>query len=126
MLSFFTRGSFAKTESYLNQLARLNLQNVLAKSGQRGVAALAHATPVDTGLAASSWDYKVTGSSSSFEIYWFNTDVESGFQVAVALRFGHGTGTGGYISGRNYVTPAITPVFDQIEADIRKAVTSIR
>jgi hypothetical protein len=126
VLSFFAKGSFARTESYLRALSNLNLEQVLARSGARGVAALASATPRDSGLAANSWAYKVEGSTSSFSIYWYNTDVESGFPVAVMIKYGHGTGTGGYVPGRNYVTPAIVPVFDQIEADIRKAVTSIR
>lgn len=123
---FFIKGTFSKTESYLNGLLHLNFQKILARSGERGVAALASVTPIETGLAAGSWAYKITGNLNSFEIIWYNTDIESGFPVALMLRYGHGTGTGGYVQGRNYVTPAIQPIFDQIEADIRKAVTSIR
>lgn len=124
--SFFTKGSYSKTESYLTGLLRLNFQNVLAKSGERGAQALASATPVDSGLAQNSWDYKVNGNLSSFEIIWFNNDVENGFPVVLALRHGYGTGTGGYVQGRNFITPAIEPIFKQIEADIRRAVTQIR
>ena len=123
--SFFTKGSWSKTESFLNGLLHLHLQDVVAKGGQRGVDALAAATPVDTGLASNSWAYKVTGNASSFEVVWYTTDIESGFPVAIALRYGHGTGTGGYVAGRNYISPAIQPIFDQIEADIRRAVSQI-
>ena len=124
--SFFTKGTWKNTESYLTGLLHLNFQQVLAKSGQRGVEALASVTPRDSGLAASSWSYEIKGDLSSFEIYWFNTDIEGGFPVAFALRYGHGTGTGGYIPPNNFVSPAIRPIFDQIEADIRKAVSQIR
>ena len=124
--SFFSSGSYRNTESYLTKLLHLNFEQILAKSGERGVQALAGATPIDTSLAAHSWDYAVNGSFSSFEIIWFNTDIEGGFPVALMLRYGHGTGTGGYVQGRNFISPAIQPVFKQIEADIRKAVASIR
>jgi hypothetical protein len=107
-------------------LANLNFQHVLARSGARGVQALASATPVDSGLSSRSWDYAIEGTRNSFTIFWFNRDVENGFKVALRLQYGYGTGTGGFVPGRDYINPAIRPVFDQIEADIRKAVTSIR
>lgn len=123
--SFFTQGSWASTTSWLTRLANMKFQNILAKNGQRGVDALASATPVETGLAQRSWAYRVEQGGSSFEIYWYTTDIENGFPVAIALRYGYATGTGGYVAGRNYISPAIQPIFDQIEADIRKAVTSL-
>lgn len=121
---FFTRGSWNSTTSWLQRLSNLNLSSVLAKSGQRGVEALEAATPVETGLAARSWTYDIEQGRDSFAIYWRTTDIEEGFPVAIALRYGYATGTGGYVAGRNYISPAIQPIFDQIEADIRKAVTS--
>lgn len=122
--SFFTKGSWASTTSWLERLSQLRLDAVLAKSGQKGVDALASATPVDTGLAARSWSYSVEHGAGYFAIYWFTTDIEEGFPVAIRLRYGYATGTGGYVAGRNYISPAIQPIFDQIEADIRRAVTS--
>lgn len=124
--SFTNTGSFAKTQSYLQALLRLDFAAILERNGQRGVTALAAATPVESGRAAHSWRFKVEKGASSCSIFWYNTDVENGFQVAIRLQLGYGTGTGGYVAGRDYINPAMRPVFDAIEADIRKAVTSIR
>jgi hypothetical protein len=88
------------------------------------VRALSSATPKDTGRAAISWTFEIKKSSSSIEIGWKNTDVEGGFPVALMIQYGHGTGTGGYISGRDYINPAMRPVFDQIAETVWKAVTS--
>lgn len=90
------------------------------------MSALARATPIDTGLAAHSWTYEVQGDSSFCTISWRNTDVESGFPVAIALQFGYATGTGGYVAGRDYINPAMRPIFDQIERRVLKAVNSAR
>jgi hypothetical protein len=89
-----------------------------------GAAALANATPTDTGLAAGSWDYRIERSRASCSITWTNSDVESGFPVSIMLQYGYSTGTGGYVQGRDYINPAMRPVFDQIEEAVRKAVTS--
>lgn len=89
-----------------------------------GIGALAAATPHDSGLAASSWGYKVENSSGGVSISWTNTDVEGGFPVAIMLQYGHGTGTGGYVAGRDYINPAMKPIFDKIADRVWKAVTS--
>ena len=82
------------------------------------------ATPKDSGLSAGSWDYTVEQTRSSATITWINTDVEGGFPVAIMLQYGHGTGTGGYVAGRDYINPAMRPIFDQIAESVWKAVTS--
>lgn len=119
-------GSFNGTRSYLRALTRLDLPGILNASGPAGVAALAKATPVESGRASQSWEYEVVGDNQFCTISWFNTDVESGFPVAVALQFGYATGTGGYVAGRDYINPAMRPIFDQIEARVLKAVNSAR
>lgn len=126
MFNLSSNGSFTGTESYLRALTGLNIAKILASSGQLGVNALSRATPRDSGLGASSWTYQVRAGKSSCEIVWRNTDIESGFPVAIMLQYGYATGTGGYVQGRDYINPAMRPVFDKIEADIRRAVTSIR
>jgi len=88
------------------------------------VAALASATPSDSGLAAASWGYEVSSKGGSHSITWTNTDVESGFPVAIMLQFGYATGTGGYVAGRDYINPAMRPIFDQIAYKVWRAVTS--
>jgi hypothetical protein len=122
MAELIVRGSYAKTESWLNKLAKGDLASTLDSLGRRGVAALASATPADSGLTARSWNYRVKRNSRSVTIEWYNTNVVNGFPVAIGLQYGHGTGTGGYIVGRDYINPAIKPVFDDIEKAIERAV----
>jgi len=117
-------GSFAKTESFLKSMAKLNIADILNKFGNEGVTALSTMTPKDTGRAATSWGFTVEHSNTSAAIYWTNTDLENGFPVAVMIQYGHGTGTGGYVQGRDYINPAIRPIFDKIAAEVWKAVTS--
>jgi len=92
--------------------------------GQRGVDALANATPVDSGETANSWTYEVIRKHGYFSIVWSNTHVVEGRPIAILLQYGHATGTGGYVAGRDYINPAIRPIFDQIAADVWKVVTS--
>jgi hypothetical protein len=117
-------GSFDKTTAKLQRLAKLDITGILRANGEEGVKALARATPVETGLAADSWDFEVSGSGGVYEIAWTNVDVEHGFKVVIMLQYGHATGTGGYVQGRDFINPAIKPVFDQIANTVWKAVTS--
>lgn len=121
---FRVRGSFKNTESFLKSMTKLDIPGILASCGQEGVNALEHATPIDSGLAAHSWTYEVTNSGGSYSIAWMNTDVENGFRVVIMLQYGHGTGTGGWVAGRDFINPAIKPVFDKIANKVWKAVTS--
>jgi hypothetical protein len=88
-----------------------------------GVSALSSATPKETGLAATSWGFTVSKSGGIYELAWTNSDVENGFPVVIMLQMGHGTGTGGYVQGRDFINPAIKPVFDKIADIVWKAVT---
>ena len=122
MASIEVRGSYAQTERWLNKLAQGDIASTLDSLGRRGVAALASATPTESGLTARSWNYRIKRSSNSVTIEWYNTNIVDGFPVAIGLQYGHGTGTGGYIAGRDYINPAIKPVFDDIEKAIERAV----
>ena len=124
MISFEASGSFAKTESFLKTLSKLDVMSVLDSCGHMGVQALADATPMDSGLSAISWDYTVTRKGSVYTITWTNSDIENGFPVVVMLQYGYGTGTGGYVQGRDFINPAIKPIFDLIADKVWKAVTS--
>lgn len=124
MFSLTTSGSFKKTESRLKRLQTRKFSNILNKYGKEGVAALAKATPLDSGETSASWGYKVETSRSGFSITWTNNHMAGKTPVVILLQYGHGTGTGGYIAGRDFINPAIKPVFDRIAQDVWKAVTS--
>lgn len=124
MVSFSTSGSFAKTEKFLQSMQRLDVASIVKSAAQRGVNALAKATPQDSGLASSSWGYVIDQKRGSIMIGWTNSDVENGFPVALMIQYGHGTGTGGYIQGKDYINPAMRPIFDEIADTVWKAVTS--
>lgn len=124
MISVTTSGSFDNTEKFLKRMNSAKMLSVLSQYGNDGVKALASATPIDTGLTASSWDFKVSQKNGIYTIAWINTNVKSGIPVAILLQYGHGTGTGGYVQGRDYINPAIQPIFDRIAADVWKVVTS--
>jgi hypothetical protein len=123
--SFGSRGSFDKTEKFLKSLQRFDVRSVAEAGAKKGVQALIANTPRDTGLTASSWGYEISQNGSSLTITWINTDIENGFPVAIALQYGYGTGTGGYVQGRDYINPAMKPIFDEIAESVWKAVTSV-
>lgn len=124
MISFESTGSFTKTDRFLASMSKFNISSILRSAGRKGVDALARATPLETGLAASSWGYLVEQTSKSVTITWTNSDNENGFPVAIVLQYGYATGTGGYVQGRDYINPAIKPIFDEILNTVWKAVTS--
>lgn len=126
MIEIETSGSTQKTMSFLTRMQNLNsdIRNALEAAGQKGVDALSSATPVDSGLTAMSWGYEIETSGDTTTIWWTNTNTISGVNVAIILQYGHGTGTGGWVSGRDYINPAIKSIFDEIANDVWKKVTS--
>lgn len=124
MISASSEGSFDKTEKFLRTMSTMKIDAILNAEAQKGVTALAKATPKDSGRASTSWGYKIEKTNSSVTISWTNSDVENGFPVALMIQYGHGTGTGGYIQGIDYINPAMRPVFDSIAETVWKAVTS--
>lgn len=124
MFSVTTSGSFAKTEAFLHAMQRMDIMHILERYGHQGVSALSAATPMDSGQAAASWGFVVERKGSIYSITWTNSDIENGFPVAIMLQYGYGTGTGGFVQGRDYINPAIRPIFDEIADAVWKVVTS--
>ena len=123
-LSFDVQGSFKRTEDFFLKVRRRDIYNTLEGLAKQGVAALASATPVDSGETAALWDYEVHSLRGSYSITWTNSHVVGGTPVAIMLQYGHGTGTGGYVVGRDYINPALKPIFEKIADNVWKAVTS--
>ena len=117
------KGDFKKTIHWLQKRKRLNILRSLNEYGMRGVQALSAATPVDTGLTAASWGYTIEPSEGSVTISWTNTNINDGVNVAVILQYGHGTGTGGYVEGIDYINPALKDIFQEIADAAWKEVT---
>lgn len=125
MIRLESKGDWAQTKSWFRRVGRNDyIRQVLEHYASKGVAALASATPARSGLTAASWSSEVRAGSGKSEIIWTNTNVNSGVNIAIILQYGHGTGTGGYVAGEDYINPAIRPVMDQIADDIMKAVKS--
>lgn len=125
MITFRHQGDFKNTNRFFKRAAEAKIMRHLDAYGQEGVAALSAATPVESGKTASSWYYEITSSGGSFSIHWGNTNVNKGVNIAVILHYGHGTGTGGYVAGRDYINPAIQPIFDKIAENAWREVTSL-
>lgn len=123
-VKFEVSGGFTKTERFLNRMKRREYLNVLDEFGRDGVQALRNATPVDSGVTAEAWDYEIKRARDCTEIVWTNSNINDGVPIAVILQYGHGTGTGGYVQGRDYINPAIRPIFDKIAEKAWKVVTS--
>jgi len=122
MIHATSQGSFAKTTAFLETMQSGRIFNVLDRYGRIGVGLLASATPIDTGETSESWGYQVSHTKNTHSISWFNTNREDGVNVAVILQYGHGTGTGGYVEGKDYINPALRPLFDKILDDIWRQV----
>ena len=125
MISFRQKGDFSKLSRYFERVKEAAKIGVLDKYGQEGVAALASATPVDSGQTANSWYYEIKRQNGSVSIVFNNSHVNKGVPIAIILQYGHGTGTGGWVQGRDYINPAIRPIFDRIAEDAWKEVTKI-
>ena len=124
-IRFIHKGDLKKTERFLDHLKQKDYLTVLNKYGKMGVTALSNATPIDSGATAAAWDYEIKTSKSTTTIYWTNGNINKGVSIAIILQYGHGTGTGGYVQGRDYINPAIKPIFDKIADEAWKEVTSL-
>ena len=124
MITFRQKGDFSKLTRFLEKVkGSIRLSN-LDKYGREGVAALSSATPVDSGLTASSWSYKIEHNNGSVTIGFYNSHINEGVPIAIILQYGHGTGTGGWVQGRDYINPAIQPIFDNITEQAWREVTN--
>ena len=125
MISFRQKGDFSNLSSYLERVKEKVKLGDLDKYGRAGVAALASATPVDSGQTANSWYYEIERQNGSVSIVFNNSNVNRGVLIAIILQYGHGTGTGGWVQGRDYINPAIQPIFDEIANNAWKEVTKV-
>jgi len=118
-----TSGSFKNADEFLARMLNNNLSAKLKSYGQAGVQSLSKATPIETGETAHSWDFRIVENKGGPTIEWFNTHVNHGVNIAIIIQYGHGTGTGGWVPGIDYVNPAMGPVFNKIMDDFWKEVT---
>lgn len=123
MITFSSKGNFKKTFNFMERAKEVVHLGNLDKYGREGVAALAAATPIDTGKTASSWVYEIVREADSASIVFSNTNVVNGENIAILLQYGHGTRNGGYVVGRDYINPAIQPIFDKMATDAWREVT---
>lgn len=125
MISFRHKGDFSKLTNFLERAKGAVKLSDLDKYGREGVAALASATPTDTGLTAKSWSYKIEHRNGSTSIVFLNSNIQNGIPIAVILQYGHGTNNGGWVQGRDYINPAIQPIFDTIAENAWREVTRL-
>lgn len=124
MIRITQKGDFSKTTRMLNKAVKPFSKNLFDKYGKKGVAALAAATPVDSGKTASSWFYKIENQNGRISIIFYNSNINNGVQIAIILQYGHTTRNGGWVQGRDYINPAIQPVFDEMVKEAWKEVIS--
>ena len=125
MITFRQKGDFSKLTRYLERAKEVVKLGDLDKFGREGVAALASATPVDSGKTASSWSYEIKHKNGSVSISFYNSNIQNGVPIAIILQYGHGTRNGGWVQGRDYINPAIQPIFDRIANDAWREVTKL-
>ena len=125
MIGFRQKGDFSKTTKFLTKLKQNVDISTFEKYGKKGVAALASATPVDSGLTANSWYYKIEKTNDSISLLFCNSNIQNGVPIAVILQYGHGTRNGGWVQGRDYINPVIQPIFDQIVKEAWGEVTKL-
>ena len=125
MIGFRQKGDFSKTTKFLTKLKQNVDISTFEKYGKKGVAALASATAVDSGLTANSWYYKIEKTNDSISLLFCNSNIQNGVPIAVILQYGHGTRNGGWVQGRDYINPAIQPIFDQIVKEAWGEVTKL-
>lgn len=123
MITIESQGDWKMTRNWFDRMTKLDLALIMNQFGREGAAALASATPSRTGATAKSWNYEVTRKGNNWKITWTNSNVNKGANIAVLIQYGHGTRNGGYVVGRDYINPAIRPVFDKIAAKAWKEVT---
>lgn len=123
MITIESQGDWKLTRNWFDRMTKLDLALIMNQFGKEGVSALASATPSKSGLTSKSWNYEVTRKGNNWKITWTNSNVNKGANIAVLIQYGHGTRNGGYVVGRDYINPAIRPVFDKIAQKAWKEVT---
>lgn len=125
MITIQHHGKFEKADRFFKHMFKFEIMHVLKKYGEEGVKALRDATPKDSGETVDSWGYEITKDGRGYVITWTNSKKNKGVPIAIILQYGHGTGTGGYVEGRDYINPATRPIFDAIAEEAWKEVTKV-
>lgn len=125
MITFRQKGDFSKLSRFLERAKETVHMGDLDRYGREGVAALASATPVDSGLTASSWYYEIVRTKEGVTISFKNSNINKGVPIAIILQYGHATRNGGWVEGRDYINPAIQPIFDRLANDAWKEVRKL-
>lgn len=123
MITVTHKGDFKNTQRMLESMKKKNARAILEKYGKRGVDALRNNTPVDSGTTAESWGYEIHQSKGRYELVWTNSNVNNVVSIAIIIQYGHGTRNGGYVSGINYINPALSKIFDQMADEVWREVT---
>lgn len=123
MIKVTSKGNWNQTTAYLNRILSGEHLKALEKFGPVGVSALASATPKESSLTANSWTYEVESRAGFYKMSWLNNNIHEGANVAILIQFGHGVRGGGYVQGRDFINPAMRPIFDQMAEEMWKAVT---
>lgn len=122
MISITHKGDFNKVERFMNRFLHKEYLNILAKYGEQGVRALSNASPVDTGRMKQSWNYEIERGFGRTSLWWTNSDIENGYNIAIILQYGHGTRNGAYVEGVDFINPALRPIFESIAEEAWKEV----
>lgn len=123
MLKVTREGTFDNLEKSLKNMSKIDYRQLLNRYGEEGVLALSAATPVDTGKSAGAWRYVVENKGSRWSITWTNDNTHQGIPIVLLIQYGHATGNGGYIQGRDFINPALRPVFDKLASAVWKEVS---
>ena len=123
MITFKHRGDFKNTEKFFSKVKSANFKQVLKTYAEIGLSALREATPIDSGLTADSWGYDIRVTRFGYSIQWTNSNVVNNLSIAILIQYGHGTQNGAFISGRDFINPALKPVFDDIANKLWREVT---
>jgi len=125
MITVRHSGNFNKLEKFLAEAKKKKFYSLLDSYGRQGVDALSSATPIDSGYTSISWKYSIEMTSTGYQITWYNTNVVKGVPIAIIIQYGHGTRGGGYVQGRDYINPAITPIFNKLANDLWKEILAL-
>ncbi len=125
MIKFSSRGGFDNTERFLKRSKEADYRRILEKYALEGVQVLGSATPEDTGQTSESWSYQIVKTNKGFKIHWLNDNVRDGVPIVILLQYGHGTRSGTFIEGRDFINPVMRPLFEKISENLWKEASNL-